>query len=155
MLSEDRWLQFGTPRKNGLEDIKCIVIHNTGSDLSARDIFDYLQNKSQDSRSCHYLVDHNEVIDVMPLDYVAWNTGVAYDYGNMHGIAVEICSNQDEDIYLQGQDKAIELIKKLMEEHNLTKNDIYFHNDFLQDYNCPATILQMYKTRKNFIEKFF
>lgn len=155
MLSEDKWLQFGMPRENGLEDIKCIVIHNTGSDLSAREIFDYLQNESQDSRGCHYLVDHNEAIEVMPLDHIAWHTGVAYDYGNLYGVAVEIASNQDEEKYLQGQDKAIELIKKLMEEHNLTKKDIYFHRDFLQDANCPSKILQLYGTRKNFIEKFF
>ena len=153
MISEDKRLQFGMPRK--LEDIKCIVIHNTGSDLSARQIFDYLENKSQDSRGCHFIVDDVETLEVMPLDYSVWHTGVAYDYGNLYGIAIEICSNQDNEKYLKGQDKAIELIKKLMEEHNLTKKDIYFHNDFLQDYNCPSTILQIYKTKKNFIDKFF
>ena len=150
MINESKFKQFGEPR----QDIKCIVIHNTGSTLSARELFDYLQN-SKDSRGCHYLVDDEEVIQVMPLDHTAWNTGVARDYGNIYGIAIEICTNKDKVKYLKGQDKAIELIKSLMDEYGLTKDDIYFHNDFLKNFNCPSTILQLYKNKKNFIEKFF
>ena len=151
MLTEDRWIQFGKPR----EEIKGIIIHNTSNyQMSARQLFDYLQNESKDSRGCHYLVDYKEVIEVMPLNYSVWNSGVAYDFANTKGIAIEICSNLDKQKYLKGQAKAIKLIKSLMKEYNLTKDDIYFHNDFL-NVNCPANILQIYKTKKNFINKFF
>lgn len=153
MIKKSKWKQFGIPRT--YQDIKCIVIHNTSNyDKSARELLDYLNNESEDSSACHYLIDHNEIVEVMPLDWVAWNTGCGYDYGNMNGIAIEICSNRDTDTYLLGQEKAINLIKGLMKQYHLTRNDIYFHNDFMKGYNCPSFILEYYGNKKNFLDTF-
>lgn len=146
--------QYGIPRD--LSDIKCIVIHNTSNyQMNAKQLLKWLENENTTSKSCHFIVDDKCVVKAMPLDYVAWNTGVAYDTGNMNGIAIEICSNMDNEKYLSGEQRAVKLIKKLMKEYHLTKDDIFFHRDFCKDINCPANILSIYESKKNFISKYF
>lgn len=146
--------QYGISRD--LSDIKCIVIHNTSNyQMSARQLLKWIEKENKTSQSCHFLVDDKNVIKVMPLDYVAWNTGVAYDVGNMNGIAIEICSCMNHEQYLLAEQRAIKLIKKLLKEYHLTKDDIFFHRDFCKDIYCPANILSIYGNKKNFINKYF
>lgn len=146
--------QYGIPRQ--LSDIKCIVIHNTNNyEMNARQLLNWLKKENTTSQSCHYLVDDKNAVKVMPIDYVAWNTGVAYDYGNLNGIAIEICSNVDKEKYLLAEQRAVNLIKELMKEYHLTTDDIFFHRDFCKDINCPANILSIYGNKKNFLEKYF
>lgn len=144
--------QYGIKR---VGSIKGITIHNTSSDKSARELYEWLMNECKTSQGCHYLVDDSEVIQVLPLDYSCWHTGNAYDFGNLYTIAIEICSNPDREKYLNGEERAIELIKELMNEYDLTTDDIYFHCDFLKHYNCPANILNIYTNKKNFINFYF
>lgn len=154
MLDQNKWNQYGIERANGLDDIKCIVIHNTGVENSAKEIFDWMNEDSKTSKGCSYLVDYNEVIQVMPDTWGTYNTGKGIDYACKYGIAIEICSNLDDDLYKKGQDKAIALVKELMETYNLTTDDIYFHCDFA-DFYCPKDILQKYGTKQNFIREEF
>lgn len=152
MLSEDKLYQYGLPRT---EDINCIVIHNTGNyEKSAKELYDYLENECTTTNGTHFLVDHNEVIQVAPLDWAIFNTGNGYDYSFHHSIAIEICSNNDDELYLQGQDKAIELIKELMNEYKIPRSEIYFHKDFAPNFYCPNDILRIYKTKKRFLDTF-
>lgn len=154
MINENKFAQYGISRN--LTDIDCIVIHNTHrNDMSARELKNWLENECQTSQACHYFVDDKEVVEVMPLDYVAWNTGKSYDRGNMNGIAIEICSNLDHSKYIKGEERAIKLIKKLMKEYNISVDNIFFHNEFLRNSDCPINILQLYKTKENFINKYF
>lgn len=154
MIDEMKWLQFGYKRK--ISDIYGITIHNTNNyQMSAKNLFDWLNNESKDSAGCHYVVDDKEVVDIMPLDWAVYHTGKGNDFGNHYTIAIEICSNLNNDTYLKGQDNAIDLIKRLMDVYNISKDRIYFHNDFDKQAYCPATILDLYKSKKNFIEKFF
>lgn len=150
MIDSNKFLQYGYKRDN---EIKGIVIHNTGTDLSARQVFNYL-NKSKLSNGCHYLIDYKEIIEVMPLNYSVYHTGKGNDWACKNTIAIEIVSNIDNEKYLIGQQKAIELIKELMKEYNLTTNDLYFHNDFANVY-CPSDILRIYGNKQNFIRKEF
>lgn len=147
MIPKEKWKQFGLPNAQ----IKGIVIHNTNNQSkSAKDLEEWMLN-TKESRGTHFIVDHNEVRQVMPLDWSVWNTGAGYDFGNLHCISVEICSNPNNSQYLQGQSKAIDLIESLMHEFNLTKYDIYFHRDFNNNVNCPSQILSMYGNKKNFL----
>lgn len=148
MIPQEKWKQFGLPNA----DIKGIVIHNTNSTLSAAELEKWML-KSKTSQGCHFIVDHKEIRQVMPLDWSVWNTGMGYDFGNLHCISIEICSHPDIRKYKAGQNKSIELIEKLMHDFNLTKKDIYFHRDFNKSVNCPATILSLYGNKKNFLEK--
>ena len=135
MIPETKWKQYGLPNM----EVKGIVIHNTNSIKSAAQLEKYMEN-GVTSQGCHFFVDHNEVRQVMPLDWSVWNTGMGYDFGNLHCIAVEICTNPNKSLYLQGQSKAIDLIERLLGEFNLTKSNVYFHRDFNPYVNCPSQI---------------
>lgn len=147
MIPEEKWMQFGLPNA----EIKGIVIHNTNNQLwSAERLEKWIAEESKTSQGCHYIVDHKEVRQVMPLDWSVWNTGMGYDFGNLHCISIEIASNPNHQKYLTGQSKAIDLIVELLDRFNLTTKDIYFHRDFNPNINCPAQILKLY-TKKEFI----
>lgn len=150
MLTENKWIQYGFPREK--EDIKCIILHNTGNTfLSAKDLFDYLQNECKTSQGCHYLIDHEGVIQVMPNEWAVYNTGKGLDYGNQYGIAIEICDNLSDELYQEGQNKAIQLVKDLMGEYGIKDSEIYFHNDFAPRTYCPHILLDRYGTSTNFV----
>lgn len=149
MLTENKWIQYGNPRN--VSDIKCIVLHNTGNTaMSARDLFDYLQNECKTSQGCSYVVDHNEVIQVMPDDWSVYNTGKGEDFGNLYGIAIEVCDNLNDNLYQQGQDKAVLLIKDLIKKYP-TIEGVFFHNDFAPRVYCPHIMLDRYGTSENFV----
>lgn len=152
MLDEKKWQQYGC---DGLIP-KCITIHNTNNyDLSAKELFDYMNNECVTSQGTHFLIDSKEIIEVLPLNWKTWHTGKGNDYAFHNSIAIEICSSLDNEDYLKGQEKAINLIKELMEKYNLTKDDIYFHNDWNKTTYCPCNILDLYGNKKNFLDKFF
>ena len=97
MLDKNKWSQFGKER---LEPT-CITIHNTGNyDMTARELFDYLNNECLTSQGCHFLVDDKEIIEVMPLNWKTYHTGKGEDYAFNKSIAIEICSNLDDKLYL-------------------------------------------------------
>lgn len=147
MIPKEKWKQFGLPNAQ----IKGIVIHNTNNQSkSAKDLEEWMLN-TKESRGTHFIVDHNEVRQVMPLDWSVWNTGKGMDFGNLFCISVEICSNPNNSQYLQGQSKAIDLIESLMHEFNLTKKDLYLHRDFNPNVNCPSQILKLYGNKENFL----
>lgn len=136
-------------------DIKGITIHNTGNSLSAQENYDLLSTLAT-SQGTHYFVDEKEILEFMPLDWCVYHTGMANDWACKHTIAIEICRSQSTaDLYLKAQDNAIKLIKKLMRKYKLKSNNIYFHNDFNKTTYCPHKILDLYKTRKEFIRRYF
>lgn len=148
MLTENKWYQYGTPNSK----IKGIVLHNTNNhSMSAKQLEEWLQNDEKTNAGCHYLVDYKDVIQIMPDDWSVFNVGNGYSFGNQDCIAIEICSNPSEKLYLQGEQKAIKLIKKLMKKYHLTKDDIFFHRDFQPNINCPAQIIKRYKTKQEFL----
>lgn len=151
MLNKEKWVQYGQPRK---ESVKGITIHNTGSELSA-EALENIMNESTQHFATHYFVDDKEVRQVMPIDWIVWHTGKGLDLGNTRTIAIEICcSRSDEEKYLKAQRNAIKLINKLLKQYHLEKGDIYFHSNFSNVY-CPHRILDIYKTRENFIKEEF
>lgn len=152
MLDKNKWSQYG---KDGLEPT-CITIHNTGNyDMTAMELFDYLNNECLTSQGCHFLVDDKEIIEVMPLNWKTYHTGKGEDYAFNNSIAIEICSNLDDELYLKGQENAIRLIKNYMDKFDIPKDEIYFHIDFNPTTYCPCNILDLYKTKENFLNKFF
>ena len=147
MIPKEKWKQYGLPNM----EVKGIVIHNTNNQkASAADLEKWMINNST-SQGTHFIVDHTEVRQVMPLDWSVWNTGKGMDFGNLHCISIEICSNPNNSQYLQGQSKAIDLIEELLCRFNLTKKVVYFHRDFNNNVNCPSQILSMYGNKKNFL----
>ena len=151
MLDKKLWNQYGRPRT---ESVRGITIHNTGNSLSAKEL-EHIMSTTPNHYATHYFVDDVECIKVMPLDWGVWHTGKGFDMGNMRTIAIEICkSDSNEETYFKAQKRAIRLIKRLMKEYEITKDNIYFHNDFNNTY-CPHRILDIYKTKANFVGKEF
>lgn len=149
MIKENKYNQYGVL---GLSP-KGIIIHNTSSNLSAKELLKWLETDNIGSNACHFLVDDLGVVKVMPVEYKLWTTGKGNDWAFENCIAIEICSNLNEEKYLQAEKRAIALIKKLMKEYNLTTDDIYFHRDFNLRTYCPADILDRYGTKSNFIKE--
>lgn len=149
MLTESKWKQYGLPNAT----IQGIVIHNTNNQFKSAEALEMWLEKNDGSNGCHYLIDHKEVRQVMPTDWSVWNTGDGYSFGNLHCIAIEICSNPNTELYLKGEARALALIRELMAEFNLTEKDIYFHRDFQPNINCPAQILRLYGSKANFLAK--
>ena len=148
MLSEEKWRQYGVSGNK----LRGIVVHNTNNQkMSAKDLEYWLENECRTSQGCHYIVDHEEVRQIMPLSWSAFNVGNGMQFGNTDCIAIEICSNPSTKKYLAGQSKAIDLIEELMEKYDLTCKDIYFHRDFQPNINCPAQILQLYGDKQTFL----
>lgn len=152
MIDENKLDQYGYPRPNGIQDIKGIVLHNTGNiKLSARQLYDYLNNENKTSQGCSYIVDKEEIIQCMPDDWCVYSTGKGKDYATKYLLALEICDNINDDDYKLGQDKAVELIKDLMEQYNISSDEIYFHNDFNDKVYCPHILLDNYGSAKRFV----
>ena len=150
MLSESKLKQYGLPNSK----IKGIVIHNTNNQfMSARQLKNWLENECKSSTGCHYLVDHKETIQVLPDDWSCFNVGNGLQFGNLDCIAIEICSNQNTKLYLEGELRAIKLIKKIMKKYHLNKDDIFFHRDFQPNINCPAQIIKRYGNKRNFLQR--
>ena len=147
MIPKEKWRQYGLPNM----EVKGIIIHNTNNQKASAADLEKWMIENDTSQGTHFIVDHTEVRQVMPLDWSVWNTGKGMDFGNLHCISIEICSNPNNRLYLQGQSKAIDLIENLMHEFNLTKKDLYLHRDFNPNTNCPSQILSMYGNKKNFL----
>lgn len=135
--------------------VKGITVHNTGSFLTAKECYEAMET-AKNSRGTHYFVDCNEVIQAMPLDWCVYHTGMGVDWACKHTIAIEICQSlNDYETYMQAQNRAVELMKQLMEQYGLTTKNIYFHHDFRANTYCPHRILDMYGTKANWIKEVF
>lgn len=148
MIPRKLYKQYGIPMKKP----KGIVIHNTNVQKSAKELEEWMVN-NKSSNGCHYFVDADEVRQVMPLTWSAFNTGKGFDFGNTECIVVEVCSDLNGTRYQQGEDRAIKLIRELMNKYRLTAADIYFHRDFDPNINCPAQILKRYGSKQNFLKE--
>lgn len=151
MLPSEKWSQFGFER---VGNVQGITIHSTSSGLSAKEVYDYLENKSKDERGCHYIVDSEEVLDVIPEEWSCYHTGMGLDFGNKYTIAIELCSNIDNDKFNKGLENMVELIKSLMQKYNLKRSDIYYHCDWNNKVYCPSDLLRIYGTKKEFLNTF-
>jgi N-acetylmuramoyl-L-alanine amidase CwlA len=126
------------------------VYHDTGNDsrgADARAHARYVQSqesgKSGRQVSYHFAVDDKRIVQIIPLNEVAWCQGDGRGNGNMHGISVEQCINRDGD-RRKAEDNACKLHAALMDYFNikLTK-----HQDWSGKY-CPATILREGRWKK-------
>ena len=128
MIHENRFLQFGFPRTGA--DIQGITIHETGTEKSAQELFDFYDTESKENSGVHYLVDDLEVVQVMPDDWAVYHTGKGNDWGNRYTIAIAICSNINNEKYQLAEDRAVSFIRSLQQAYNIPDNMIFFHQDW-------------------------
>lgn len=134
-------------------EVKGITIHNSNSDLSAKETLEKLE-KTRQLNIAHYLVDDIDCLNIYPTDKMASHTGKGYDFGNRYTIAIEICKSRcDLETYLKAEANAMKLVKKLLKKYKLNENDIYFHSDF-NTTKCPHRIFEIYETKRRFIDAY-
>lgn len=150
ILPSSKWTQFG---EDGLI-VKGIIVHNTGNSWSAKENYEYLFNTTL-SNGCHYLVDNIETIQCLPDTWKVWTTAKGSDWAFHNCLSIEICNMLADEDWQQSEQRAIALIKEWLLKYDLTKDDIYFHNDFNSSYYCPNKILEIYTSKKNWIERNF
>ena len=150
MVDKTKYEQYGFPREKA--DIQGITIHETNNyDMNAKQLHDWLNNECKTNQGTHYLVDSEEIIQVMPDDYAVYHTGKGKDWGCRYTIAIEICSNLDEELYKKAEDRAISLIYSLQKKYHIPNDMIFFHQDWDIKTHCPNHILYEYGTSKNFV----
>ena len=134
----------GDPGRPGiLRKIKYVVLHETGNFAKGADAkahSSYMLGGNKDSTSWHYTVDDTCVYHHIPDTEVAWHAGdgKTRNGGNMCGIGVEICVNEDGD-FESAFDNAARLTAYLVKAYGLSVVDIRQHGDFISK-NCPQRI---------------
>lgn len=150
MISENKYIQYGFQRT--VADIKGITLHETGNyEMNAQQMFDYLNDVNTTSQGTHYLVDSNEVIQVMPDDWAVYHTGKGIDNGVKYTIAIEICSSLNNAEYAEAEARAIALIYSLQNTYQIPDDNIFFHQDWDRMMYCPRRLLDVYGTSRGFI----
>lgn len=150
MLDENKFLQYGYPRT--VEDIKGITLHETGNiEMNAQQLRDFLNDVNKTSAGYHYVVDKDEVVQLMPDDWAVWHTGKAKDWGDRYTIAVSICSYLNNDDFALAEQRTIELVEQLKEEYHIRNDMVFFHADWNERTYCPKTWLDQYGNSINFV----
>lgn len=148
MIPANKRSQFGA---EGLK-VEGVVIHDTNSTMSARELYNWLCDECTTSQGCHFLIGDTETIEVMPLDWRVWSTGKGNDYAFNHCIAIEICDCDSSEARDKAEQKAKRKIKALMKKYNLVKSQLYFHIEFNERVYCPHILLDKYGSKKHYVE---
>ena len=150
MIDENKYNQFGFPRTEA--EIQGITIHETGNyEMDAQALHDWMNTECKTSQGTHYFVDSEKAVQAMPLDWAVYHTGKGIDWGNRYTIAIEICSNYNDELYHAAEDRAVALIHDLMEEYHIPSGMVFFHNDFDSRKHCPNRALNEYGSSRNFV----
>ncbi len=130
-----------TTRMGEKRIIQYIVIHETANFLEGADAknhANYLKQENGSYNSWHYTVDESSIYHHIPDDEVAHHAGD--DEGNLHGIGIELCVNQDGDFektFINGA----KLAAYLLQVYHLDSDSLKTHFDF-SSKDCPHTILK-------------
>lgn len=90
--------------------------------------------------SFHFVVDDDEVYQLIPLNEVAWHAGDGNGNGNMHSIAFE-CSVASDDNLAKAQDNQARLIALVHKTLGLGGSTNNFMHQHWSGKNCPAKLL--------------
>lgn len=123
--------------------IRYVVIHETANHregANAEAHSQYLLNGGDGSTSWHYTVDDSEIYHHVPDSEVAWHAGdgLKNPGGNLNGIGIELCVNDDGD-FEKTFDNGARLTAFLLNEYSLGTEDVKQHYDF-NEKNCPMII---------------
>lgn len=127
-----------------------IVIHNTANDASATNEIKYMQSNNNQV-SFHYAVDDKEAVQGVELWRNAWHAGDGgnrdknskyYSYGNLEGIAIEICYSKSGGTKFDKAEKnAAKLAAQLLIDFNWGLDKITKHQDYSPQKRCPHRTL--------------
>ncbi|RDW18051.1 hypothetical protein CWR48_10630 [Oceanobacillus arenosus] len=121
--------------------INTITVHQTGNTNKGADAQAHanIQTKLNPRQaSWHYQVDDKHAIQSFKDTAQCWAAGDGRGPGNLRSIHIELCINSDGD-YKKTIQNGAELVKHLMDKHNLSINQVKQHHDW-SGKNCPAQI---------------
>lgn len=129
------------------QPVEYIVIHYTaGKNDTAENNGKYFAREVV-SASAHWFVDENGAVLSVPEQFVAWHCGGAvYKHPkcrNSNSIGVEICSKYHNGVYSfapEAVEKAQELVRELMDRHNVPPENVIRHYDVTGKL-CPAPFI--------------
>ena len=115
-----------------------ITIHSTGNPKStAQNEANYVCYNSDRQASYHYVVDDSRIIQVLPVNEVAWHAGDGGSgTGNRKSVAIEICEPGNRK---KAVDNAVWLTKELMRDLKIDKAHIRQHHDW-SGKDCPRIL---------------
>lgn len=117
-----------------------ITIHNTGNRKAGATAHTKFIDESTEYISWHFTVDDKYIYQELPITEVAWHAGDgSKGPGNRSSVAIEICEHEGID-WEKSKANAISLIVILLNEMNLTPNDVVPHQKWSGKY-CPHKIL--------------
>lgn len=121
------------------------TIHNTGCDMVKADNFKRgCHDPSQDMQvSYHFVIDESEVIQLLPINEVAWHAGDRT--GNYTSIGVEICERPG------AEENAIKFVAELLHLLGDTHNELRTHKSW-SGKQCPRKILGHWEDFKRKVE---
>lgn len=145
--------------RGGVNNPAFIVIHetdNANKGANAQAHYRYF-NGGNVGASCHYVVDDKEVIQLVEHNVQSWHNGKKYistsqinnpECNNCNSIGIEICVNQDGD-YNKARHNAIELVKYIMKELNISADKVIRHYDSCGKH-CPRKMMDNNSLWDNF-----
>jgi N-acetylmuramoyl-L-alanine amidase len=118
-----------------------ITNHNTGNSAvgataqAHAEYFQNVENADEIYVSAHLFVDDESIIQILPLNEIAYHAGDGKGDGNYHTLSIEICENKNNEV-------AEENAKKLNAALLLTYGNLklYKHQDWSGKF-CPRVIL--------------
>lgn len=131
-----------TPSTN--KQNKYIVIHytaNNGDTAQGNANYFYSINRNA---SANYFVDENEIVQVVPDNYIAWHCGAksyVHPYcRNNNSIGIELCSRKDSNgsYYFKDEvvNNSIQLVVFLMKKYDIPVENVIRHYDVTKKL-CP------------------
>lgn len=120
--------------KNRTINPKYIVIHETantraGADANAH--YRYWSTNLSANASTHFVVDSNEIYQMLELNQMAWHVGDNKGHSNItntNSIGIEICVNSDGD-YMKTWQNTVYLTMAIMNELNMSIDQLKTHID--------------------------
>lgn len=150
MIKLEKQAQFGEYGNDARGILFTEVNYN-----DAQDYFDYLDNECTDKYAVHFICDSKQIIEVMPVEFKVYCTGKGKDWAYKHCLIVGLCKSNDDVVFDETIEKAVNVAKELIDAFDITKNDIFFVSEFNSKRYDPSTILDLYGTKQFFIEKEF
>lgn len=145
LVVQQEYIPYNSPRRPGeIREIRRIIIHETDNRSRSADAkahSQFLSSDTTDITGWHYTVDDHSIYHHLPDNEIAWNAGDqrSRDGGNINGIGIEMCVNLGNDFDLTIQNTA-QLCADLLVTYDLTPEDIYLHQDFM-DKVCPHRLI--------------
>lgn len=149
--------------KDKVIEPKYIVIHETANHNIGADgymHYRYWNTNANANASTHFVVDDTSVWQLLNLNEYAWHVGdnrqrddgsYYSDIHNSNTIGIEICVNDDGN-YMEARQKAIYLTVILLEELDLTPNDVVRHMD-ASGKTCPAIMIRYPNLWDDFLDQ--